>query len=473
MSDIKTSLKPTAPVLSKRYSKSVKVDIQHLTIPAALFTDAVDPEPQYLPPGWRSCVHPEGALYFHRVSQLNVVTGEDLSSVTASTHVYYWGDEIVKMFGEIGVPLSDSYELYLEFDQDELSCGYYIVDHSKRCIFWLEPVSTGDVGMNPAFSIDHLRYGLEEMYWSHVEFFPSHAGIPMNGIVDLLLNTLVHAQGDALTSTVSTFPYSAEESARFTKLIKPYQGKEIDGHIICVIARLNSFIASHKSINHFGQAHCRLSRDQSILDLEPSHTHWMSSALSRLLFGVPASFVDKFERLYLDTMVYTKDFREFFASCQEDRRLFINLSFGSVLMHFVLLSTGAGLGFLSPLGLFCGLVSIVSGVVLYSQHQETSQGSAGEGYSYLSERRHDIYGFQYLALLFSLPKAMFFWSVALFAPQVLFILYMSIGTIGCSALVLLSAWFAVVFQYKLVPASFHWLPSRNTSEDTDELASIV
>jgi hypothetical protein len=62
------------------------------------------------------------------------------------------------------------------------------------------------------------------MYWSHVEFYPSHAGIPMNGVVDGLLNTLVHAQGgtwirndfgdrrflkpisDALTSTVSTFP---------------------------------------------------------------------------------------------------------------------------------------------------------------------------------------------------------------------------------------------------------------------------
>lgn len=61
------------------------------------------------------------------------------------------------MLGEIGVPLSDSYELCLEFDEDELSCGYYIVDHSKRCIFWLEPVSTEDVGMNPAFSMEHLR----------------------------------------------------------------------------------------------------------------------------------------------------------------------------------------------------------------------------------------------------------------------------------------------------------------------------
>jgi len=47
---------------------------------------------------------------------------------------------------------------------------------------------------------------------------------------------------DALTSNVSTFPYSAQESAQFAKLIRPYQGKEMDGHVICVVARLNSFI---------------------------------------------------------------------------------------------------------------------------------------------------------------------------------------------------------------------------------------
>jgi hypothetical protein len=53
---------------------------------------------------------------------------------------------------------------------------------------------------------------------------------------------------DALTSSVSTFPYSAEECARFAKLIRPYQGKEIDGHIICVIARLSSFIGAFTAL---------------------------------------------------------------------------------------------------------------------------------------------------------------------------------------------------------------------------------
>ena len=63
----------------------------------------------------------------------------------------------MKMFEDKSVPLSNSYELFLELDEDDGSCGYYIADHSKRCIFWLESVSTKDIGMLQGFSIEHLR----------------------------------------------------------------------------------------------------------------------------------------------------------------------------------------------------------------------------------------------------------------------------------------------------------------------------
>ena len=53
---------------------------------------------------------------------------------------------------------------------------------------------------------------------------------------------------DALTSNVSTFPYSARESAQFAKLVRPYLGKEMDGHVMCVVARLNSFIGASTAL---------------------------------------------------------------------------------------------------------------------------------------------------------------------------------------------------------------------------------
>lgn len=122
----------------------------------------------------------------------------------------------------------------------------------------------------------------------------------------------------------------------------------IDSGVMRFIARLNSFlgafaalpcsreinvvtdmvcyIASNKFIHHFGQRHCRLSRDQCITHVEPARTYRPLSILSMILFGVPASFTDGLDRVFHDSMVYTSDFQEFFANCQEDRRMFVNLS---------------------------------------------------------------------------------------------------------------------------------------------------
>lgn len=49
---------------------------------------------------------------------------------------------------------------------------------------------------------------------------------------------------DALTSNVSTFPYSAKPIARFMKLLEPYRTTQLNHHILCVVARLNSHIGA-------------------------------------------------------------------------------------------------------------------------------------------------------------------------------------------------------------------------------------
>jgi len=134
-----------------------------------------------------------------------------------------------------------------------------------------------------------------------------------------------------MTSEYSTFPYTSAQSARFLKLLRPYQGKQVDGHIICFVARLWGVVASHRFSTHYGQEHCRLSRDQTILSIPERKQHWLSSALSRLLFGMPAICVDKFESLWVDDIVYAEQWRDFMISCQEDRKLFVSWAFGAMM----------------------------------------------------------------------------------------------------------------------------------------------
>lgn len=161
--------------------------------------------PPYLPQGWGSCVNPSGTPYFHRklpsniatqgnYPPLNVVTVENMISGQMVQLVHRLSNMIADMLKNKNIKFSDSYELYLESLEDsespkdpeppkdpespknlespkdpkslkdlELSedgpnaWGYYIVDHSKRSVFWPEDVRTEDVEMKLAFSLDHLR----------------------------------------------------------------------------------------------------------------------------------------------------------------------------------------------------------------------------------------------------------------------------------------------------------------------------
>lgn len=53
--------------------------------------------------------------------------------------------------------VTDAMELYLEPDQDEGCCRYYLIDHTTRAMFWLEEVETEGLGIASTVSPDHLR----------------------------------------------------------------------------------------------------------------------------------------------------------------------------------------------------------------------------------------------------------------------------------------------------------------------------
>lgn len=68
----------------------------------------------------------------------------------------HWTGEITTAIEQLGIPLSEHFELCLELDDDESSCLYYIVDHSTRSTFWLEPIPTTLLDLAPVVSMSHL-----------------------------------------------------------------------------------------------------------------------------------------------------------------------------------------------------------------------------------------------------------------------------------------------------------------------------
>jgi len=74
------------------------------------------------------------------------------------------------------VNLGPDMELYLESPLHLLNPGikYYLLNHSPRCIFWLEdffapPLYKGLQGIHRLLDI---RFSMEAEYWTHCEMFP-------------------------------------------------------------------------------------------------------------------------------------------------------------------------------------------------------------------------------------------------------------------------------------------------------------
>jgi hypothetical protein len=96
--------------------------------------------------------------------------------------------ELDKMARDEGVTLSSDIELVLEIipQEDDPICGYYFVEHSSRCLFWLEDYDAEQIcapEIRVVVSLSHLRksglygkvqnlfydflvgYEIESQYW--------------------------------------------------------------------------------------------------------------------------------------------------------------------------------------------------------------------------------------------------------------------------------------------------------------------
>ena len=71
--------------------------------------------------------------------------------------------------------------------------------------------------------------------------------------------------------------------------------------------------ANHRFFIHFGEDHCRLSSDQSILQVHDRKRSLTLAIVSNtLLFGLPNEHEAKFESLWVDQLAYTSPWRKKF-----------------------------------------------------------------------------------------------------------------------------------------------------------------
>ncbi|KAF8183149.1 hypothetical protein BJ912DRAFT_976800 [Pholiota molesta] len=255
------------------------------------------------PSPWTYHVHPDGGLYFFRSSSpIPILTDVYIYNPQSRTRLE---DYITKIFEYINkyqiLMPSDDVCLVLEFRQSG-RCGYYFVDHATRCLFWLEKydamefLSQVRVRYTPSLVGNEMR----SLYWLHNEYFPHVRDFPSEASLELI-DILVHAIGDSLTSSQNTSPYSLDDLQKMLALVKDIRNSNLNGVG-------SSAIIYHERLLHLhGEEAARLNIDQSIHP-ERQRTLLIRLLSPFLLFG-PSVHLRKLQEISVDSLVRKHDWK--------------------------------------------------------------------------------------------------------------------------------------------------------------------
>ncbi|KAF9078746.1 hypothetical protein BDP27DRAFT_1441137 [Rhodocollybia butyracea] len=369
--------------------------------------------PHYLPLQWTAYTHPEGQLYFHRNSELQITTEAYLYSPEILVKVLYWAKTIEAMLEEKNIPISNALELYLMIE--DTGCAYYFVDHASQSQFWLEQVQSDELGIPDVDSPSHLNIYLQHLYWCHIEHFPMHLGGLSIKCVDELLSVFTHALTDQITSQTSTFFYTQAECTQFIKVIKLARQSTADGHNVCVIARLWSQVCDNRFQTHYGQEASRLSRDQAILYDSPQPSR-ISTVARYLTFNSSEVYLAKLNDLFVDRLLYFSQWQPFIRrSIQGWRRSFYT-AIAIIMLHgfFFLFQCSPMLAVASA---SLSFASLFTSAILVHRYErlESDDACANDVHEHLIAIHSEKYDFQFVALSWALPSALQLWALGLVA----------------------------------------------------------
>ncbi|KAJ7240437.1 hypothetical protein C8J57DRAFT_1370797 [Mycena rebaudengoi] len=446
------SLRPTTSNDTGRYERTGLADPCSMRISTGSFIRSRLPEPAYLPLHWSAHIHPEGQLYFCRDGSFRVVTEAYLYRPDILDKAVRWIQKIEDRIADKSIAISDQTELFIKIEDED--CAYYLVDHTTNSQFWLEDIETDDLGLPPVVSTSQLGIICEELYWSHVEHFPMHFGGLSPETLDSLVCVFTHAICDQMTSRVSTFPYSKEECEGFVSLLKNSRDHISDGNITCIVARLWSLVTRNRYLTHYGQEYSRLSRDQNVL-YGPEISHqWVSTVASRLSFKTSDRYLARLNDVFVDHLVYAEQWKAIVTDCLRDWRGASHGAFTGLMLHlFLLVLTSNPTWAVASASLFGA--SLLGSTLLVHRYEPLVGIDATRAMDYLDSIQSPTFKFQFVALVFALPRALQLWGTLVFFANCIFMLAHYFGTVFAAGFSVVAFVAVLVFQWT-TSERFNW-----------------
>ncbi|RPD62911.1 hypothetical protein L227DRAFT_407808 [Lentinus tigrinus ALCF2SS1-6] len=413
-------LVPMIPRQNDRYVRPALLNPEYIRIPRGLHSTMMLAEPPYIAQGWSVSVNPEGSpFYIHRDKHL--ITDDPIQQAGICDKIMECEQRLRLLIETEGLTLPDDYECYITFDATSDRCKYYYADHTTQTVFWLEELDPErhDIGMAPVCSVAQMKHLLQEQYWLHTEYFP-YRPVP-SPLRKELVAIFRQGRADQLTSTMSTFPYDAQQCKSFLQIIDV--DTECDEYLTWIIARLFTSMSKHRYHTFFGEDHARVSREQTRFEVIKYERPFAIKFISGLLFNLPKTHTAELDGLASDDVAYAIYWHEYAVTLLRGWRDSSYLSAGLLMITATSVSRpnnpiSAGLGSVSIVLALGGLVT--SGVLLqWYADADTRKFDAPFVATHLARIRCPKHGFEPMAQVYSLPRALVFWSIIFLALHML------------------------------------------------------
>ncbi|KAJ7485389.1 hypothetical protein FB451DRAFT_1127570 [Mycena latifolia] len=399
--------------------------------------------PDTPPPGWTTCLHPDGAQYFFN-EENRVFTDANLFDKAALVFINTIMHKVHDFLRAHGVQLATDVDLvldeYLYSDQTK-GCQYYFVNHKDRCVFWMDNANSDMFSvtheLNGITSASHIRHELEAQYWYHCELFPTSFELT-HAIVDELRDILLHSLGDLITSATSTVPWKRDDLIDMINLangLRKNVGRSVDSRFIivdnklsgsnCLVGRFMCLCVRARVYNFHGEPSARLNVDHSVYGTVRKRTLFIA-ALSPLLFYAPDFHLVGLHKIHTDKLIRHRGWSDFITRLNGEWQEFTLLA--TVVLNanvaFLSIQSVDQGGFALPertpaqissyLSMLTSVGAVIIGLLLVKQHRDRDRMAAADAAKFISDWTYPILGLEALAFLYSLPYAMLIWSMVSF-----------------------------------------------------------
>ncbi|PPQ96998.1 LOW QUALITY PROTEIN: hypothetical protein CVT26_006407 [Gymnopilus dilepis] len=393
---------------------------------------------------WTPYIHPEGVLYFYNESQaIPVITEVCIYDAKLRQLLESRVQDVLNYIRRYNIRMPSDIGLVLEYDRGSGKYGYYFVDNSPECLFWLDDYdATSLLGcVKVEYTRSHIRpshfciAGLKRLLTT--SFTRSRNEIDLLLAVDNLMPSLIFlrlhrfyypdvlplspanicevkeilifAIGESFTTPTSVAAYDSNTLQTILALVKDIEGKPNIG------SGPSAMIYHEKYVNLHGEPGVRLSANQSIHP-DQRDTFFIKILSPIFLFG-PRTHLRQLKEICVDSLVAQRHWKllleqliKEWKECTLSAAVLLNANLAFLTIRSVEDSGPHGQTSYTQRFSYYSIMSNVGGIVLGTLLVWKHDGRKHPQSVFFISRNNSKLWLETLALTYSLPYALLMWG---------------------------------------------------------------